>query len=114
MLHLSPQSAENDRILLAHLLPMLDGIRGIFCATIGIDMLEQHFPGTLARAQELHLYRLDSSASIPTYLNWLTAPREVYQNNPLFLRMSAKFEYITAIVEAVCKVFVPAKFNFFL
>jgi hypothetical protein len=82
---------------------MFISIRGIRCNSDGIEMLEQQFPGTLARAKELDLI-YPEPISIPACLNWLNAPLDFHVHGPRLLRAFAEATTISAIVDAVRKV----------
>ena len=99
---------ENLCILFGHLLPMLgiDSIRQISCADCCLELLERHFPGTLALAKELDLGLPDEPASIPTYLRWLNAPLDFDQHGPRFLKLYAQsYTNFAPLVDALRKVF---------
>jgi len=87
---------------------MLGSIRGIyFDLNDGMKMesFEQRFPGTLALAKELWLYKYDTrpaSIPIPALLNWLTAPQNFDVDGPRFLYVNVNT--ISAFVDAVRKV----------
>ena len=90
--------------MLTYLLPMLGSIRGICCFNDGVELLEQHFPGTLALAKELRL-ACPKPASIPTYLNWLDVPQNFGEHGPRFLWAHGCSETLSiAIMDAVRKV----------
>jgi hypothetical protein len=90
------------RILLGHLIPMLASIRGIECNHTELEVLEEHFPGTLALASELDLFTA-KPAFIPTYLDWLNAPLGV--PGPRFLKISTCANTIFAIIDQIRKVY---------
>ena len=95
--------AKDMRLVFGHLLPMLASIRGIFCNNKCVQFLEQHFPGTLAKAKELQLWA--EPAFIHAYLDWLDAPQDFEQHGPRFLKITANTNVIIPIVDAVRQVF---------
>ena len=94
----------NMGIVFTHLLPMLDTIRAIRCENDCMELLEVFFPGTLPLAKELDLSDNAEPAYIPTYLKWLNAPQDFALHGPRFLKINAKSETITAIIDAIRKV----------
>ena len=102
----SAEEAENLRILLDHLLPMLASIRGLHLKHYDIEFLGRHFPQHLARAKALYLgvgsADTDKLTYIPACLNWLSAPHNF--GVPRFLKILGVDKTFTAIVDAVRKV----------
>ena len=106
----STKSTENIHILFNHLLPMLNSIRRIKCNYYCLELLEQYFPGTLTLAKELVL-SCPEPASIPTCLNWLSAPLDYEQQEPKFLWAYADSQTNFTIVDAVRKAWIFLHFK---
>ena len=80
------QLTEDLRISFSNLLPMLGSIRGIFCDSNCVELLERDFPGTLAPLKELLLNDL-APALIPSYLNWLNTPLDSNLDGPKLMKI---------------------------
>ena len=92
------------RVLFTHLLPMLGGIRKMRCDKNSVDILERHFPGTLAHIKDLSLSTSAYIGYIAPYLKWLIAAQDFDVHGPRFLTMTLFSTTIAAMVKAVRKV----------
>ena len=81
---------------------MIGNVRGICCGNNCMELLEQHFPETLVRVNELQLFIATNFKS--AYLDWPTAPLDFEQHGPRFLKMDVSVTFIS-IIDAVRKVF---------
>ena len=92
-------------ILLDHLLPMVTSIRGIYCHNDCIELLDNHFPGTLESAKELKVKVPFVDPAHLAYFDWLNAPQDYEQHGPRFLVIDDGVKDYIDIVGGVRQVF---------